>query len=90
MPDSILLKHYKDGDLSWAEYKTIYQKQLDCLDAKKVYEWILAETFIRDAPCEPILLCYESSKTLVSKPCHRRLAAAWFERELGLDVPEVK
>jgi hypothetical protein len=88
MPDSVLLQQYKDGYLRWAEYKNIYQKQLDCLDAEKVYEWILSETFIIDAPCEPILLCYESSKTLDAKPCHRRLVAAWFEQELGIDVPE--
>jgi hypothetical protein len=95
MPDCVLLKQYEEGDLNWEEYQAIYQKQLDCLDAEKVYEWILSETFIRDVSCEPILLgcellmcCYESTKTLDVLPCHRRLVAAWFSRELRIDVPE--
>ncbi len=36
----------------------------------------------------PVLLCHEN----ISKPgqwCHRRMAALWFEQELGIAVPEM-
>jgi hypothetical protein len=84
MPSVQLLKAYKDGDIDWAEYRRRYQQQLDCLNAIAV-ETALIE--MADGH-EPILLCYESAKTLDTQPCHRRLVAEWFERELDVDVPE--
>ena len=85
-PTAKLLKAYKDGML-WDSYAVIYQLQLDCLDAERTWNRLheIAESGGAD---EPILLCFESAKTLDSAPCHRRLVSEWFKRELGHDVPE--
>jgi hypothetical protein len=83
MPSAQLLSAYKDG-LYWDTYKADYEKQLECLSAYWCYERLKE---LAPGP-EPILLCYESAKTLDTQPCHRRLVAAWFERELGIVVPE--
>jgi hypothetical protein len=83
MPSSQLLTWYKDtGD--WAKYAISYNRQLTCLNAQNV--WHHLESMA--GASEPILICYESAKTLDTQPCHRRLVAAWFERELGMVVPE--
>jgi uncharacterized protein YeaO (DUF488 family) len=84
MPSAQLLKAYKDGDIDWAEYRWCYQQQLDCLNPQKV----LISLKLTALGFEPILLCYESAKTLDTQPCHRRLVAEWLERELDIDVPE--
>ena len=67
-----------------AGYIEAYQREiLDPLDPHQ--EW---ETLHQLAGGEePILLCWEPLR----KPhefCHRRLVAAWFERELGVEIPE--
>ncbi len=41
-------------------------------------------------PHEPVLLCWERPPFSETTWCHRRLVAAWLERELGLIVPEVE
>ena len=84
MPSEGLLKAYKDQRIRWETYKAIYSQQLACLNPYKVAEHL--EVLAEDS--EPILLCYESAKTLDKNPCHRRLVANWFGRELGLVVPE--
>jgi len=82
-PSISLLSRYKHG-LSWADYVKEYNRQLSALDAQQVYGELCELTDSED----PVLLCFESAKTLDSKPCHRRLVAAWFEKELGIEVPE--
>jgi uncharacterized protein YeaO (DUF488 family) len=89
MPSAQLLAWYKStdqGEQAWAEYADAYNAQLNCLKADAVLAEIEVLCDAYDAA--PILLCYESAKTLDTQPCHRRLAAAWFERELGIVVPE--
>ena len=86
-PSAQLLKNYKNG-MSWMEYKFHYQQQLDCLDPMKMYQRleVIAASI---GASEPILLCYESAKTLDENPCHRRLVAEWFEKSLDdVVVPE--
>lgn len=88
-PSEQLLKEYKNGVIVWDEYTLIYNAQLECLNAEKVWRTLGAiATLSAGEKVEPILLCYESAKTLSEKPCHRRLVADWFERELGVVVPE--
>ncbi|MFA4971901.1 MAG: hypothetical protein WC683_04760 [bacterium] len=67
---------YRHGDIDQAEYTVRYLQQLAQLDAKQVY---------RDLGDGAIMLCWEKP----GKFCHRRLAAEWLERELGIEVPEV-
>lgn len=86
-PSAGLLKDYKDGRIDWDQYQKLYQRQLGCLDCEKVYSQ-LCEIAADMGADEPILLCYESAKKLDKEPCHRRLVAAWFERELKVQVPE--
>ncbi len=58
-------------------YRLEYQKILDQLDPRKVFD---------DLGEEAILLCWEAP----GKFCHRRLVAAWLEKHLGVDVPELQ
>ena len=83
MPSSQLLKAYKDG-MSWDEYRKHYNEQLLCLNAEMVWQQLLN---IVDG-AEPVLLCYESAKSLEEKPCHRRLVADWFEYSLDFVIEE--
>lgn len=74
-PSYELLQHYRLGHISIAEYTDRYVEQLSHLDARRVFD-LLGE--------DAILLCWEGA----SRFCHRRLVAEWFERELGVSVPE--
>lgn len=56
-----------------------YEKVLKDLDAEIVYEELQAYGD------NIILLCYEESDEF----CHRHLAAAWLEYELGININEV-
>jgi hypothetical protein len=47
------------------------------------------------APYEPVLLCWERPPVAASEIqgqdfCHRRIVAEWFEKELGMVVPEIR
>jgi len=90
MPSAQLLAWYKStaqGPAAWEEYAESYNAQMACLNAAAVYEelQVIADSIGAD---DVVLLCYESAKTLDTQPCHRRLVASWFERELGVVVPE--
>lgn len=89
MPSAGLLKAYKDKKIDWEVYRGLYFDQLSCLSPMKVAYQLegLAEDWGGDG-AEPVLLCYESSKTLDTNPCHRRLVAEWFKSTVGLKVPE--
>jgi hypothetical protein len=54
-----------------------YSEVLDKLDPKRVFD-DLGET--------AILLCWEAPGIF----CHRRLVAEWFEKTLGVNVPEFR
>lgn len=92
-PPAELLAAYKAG-MGWGEYAERYKMfTLRCLDPQKTFDTLTIMAALHqiegpEEPPEPILLCYESAKTLDTQPCHRRLVAAWFERELGVVVPE--
>lgn len=61
------------------EFDDSYYTKLSKLNAKQVYDEII-ELFGQDA----VLLCWESPNVR----CHRRIVAEWFEKELGIIVPE--
>lgn len=79
--DIIRLAHAADySEESFLQYKEAYYRQLERLNAEKVY------TDLRDCT----ILCFESPKDLASgrKYCHRRMVAGWIETKLGIVVPE--
>ena len=88
-PSSDLLQVWKAEAITWDDYAYQYRRQLDCLNPQAIWDELM---FISGASMglrpEPIILCYESAKTLDAHPCHRRLVADWLERELDVDVPE--
>jgi hypothetical protein len=69
-----------------AEYEVLYADQLGLLDPKVVHETLVEMA----GGAEPVLLCYEKPPFTETNWCHRRLVAAWFERELGIVVPELE
>lgn len=68
-----------------ADYEPLYGVILSRLDPRRVVKDLhrLAD------PHEPVLLCWERPPFSETVGCHRRLVAAWLERELGLVVPEI-
>lgn len=91
MPSANLLAWYKESDRgpdAWQYYEQNYNRQLACLNPKATWDELHNIASYLSEEGEPILLCYESAKTLDTHPCHRRLVAAWFGRELGVEVPE--
>ena len=88
MPSAQLLAWYKgttQDAAAWEKYAEAYNAQLACLSPQATWDRLHA---IREDIFEPVLICYKSAKTLATQPCHRRLVADWFERELGVVVPE--
>ena len=67
------------------EYERLYAEQLAALDPNKVVEDLTALA----GGAEPVLLCYERPPFTETNWCHRRLVAAWLERELGIEVNEM-
>ncbi|NEZ61522.1 DUF488 family protein [Leptolyngbyaceae cyanobacterium CCMR0082] len=86
-PDTGLLKDYKESRIDWSGYVARYEQQLSLLKADEAYAY-LCQIAAEIGADEPVLLCFESAKTLDKQPCHRRLVAAWLEREIGVQVPE--
>lgn len=79
-PSWSLLCDFRDDKITEEEYVAIYNKQLQKLDAKKVYEELLELT----CGNEPILMCHCGKQYF----CHRHLVAEWLEKELGIKVEE--
>lgn len=72
-----IVDQYKKGRIGDSQYILLYYKQnLDCLDPEKVYQ-ALGE--------DSILLCWEKPGMF----CHRSIVATWFEKSLGVKVPEL-
>lgn len=86
-PDAGLLKDYKNGLLNWEQYQVRYRQQIDLLKVEETYSR-LCQIAVDNGADEPVLLCFESARTLDTQPCHRRLVAQWFEQELKIQVPE--
>lgn len=79
-PSYKLLGQMRRGEISPAEYAVEYNKYLATLDAKQVFNQ-LHELVLG---VEPVLMCHCKSTDF----CHRQLAAAWLESELGIRIPE--
>ena len=72
--------------VSYDEYCRRYAEILAKLDPQQTWN----ELHTLAAPHEPILMCWEVPPFVVpSNWCHRRLAAAWLEKALGVEVPEL-
>ncbi len=69
--------------VDWDRYCELYAEQLSRLDLARVWE----DLHDLVAPHEPVLLCWERLDR--DDQCHRRLVADWFERGLGVVVPEI-
>lgn len=69
--------------LPYKPFREIYIREV--LDPRKVVEE-LHELACRQ---EPVLLCFECPPLTATNWCHRRIAAEWFNEQLGLDVPEL-
>jgi len=77
-PDADMLK------MSQALYLPRYAAILNALDPQQV--WDDLHRLAGDQ--EPVLLCWERPPFTAGNWCHRRLVADWFERALGVTVPE--
>lgn len=60
-------------------YIDLYVEQLKALDPEKVWDEL------HKISPEPVLLCWEKPGEF----CHRRIVAKWFEKKLGVHVPEL-
>ena len=78
VPDADMLK------MSQALYLPRYAAILNALEPQQV--WDDLHRLAGDQ--EPVLLCWERPPFTASNWCHRRLVADWFERALGVTVPE--
>jgi len=71
--------------MDFSRYRTLYFRTiLGRLDPKETWDQLHALA----GSHEPVLLCWETLR----KPgewCHRRMAAEWFQAELGEEVPEL-
>lgn len=63
------------------EYTKMYYAKLRKMDAKTVYDDLCKMSRGKDV----VMLCYEKEGDF----CHRRLAAAWLENHLGIEVKEL-
>jgi hypothetical protein len=68
-----------------AEYEPLYAEILAALDPRATWDRLHELA----GGAEPVLLCFEKPPFTATNWCHRRLAAAWLERELGVQVPEL-
>lgn len=73
-PTDLMLRRYKQGEISWDDYASEYQ----VLIQKRQVE----SQFTADALNGVCLLCSEATP----HHCHRRLAAEFFQRQLGCGV----
>lgn len=77
-PSWELLNAYKEKRIGDREYEGIYANDvLSRLDPEEVF---------RELGPDAVLLCWEAP----DKFCHRRLVAEWLEKNLGIEVPEMK
>jgi hypothetical protein len=71
-------------NLSFNLYAAQYDLILKTLDPRKVWD----ELHVLAGGHEPVLLCWEKPPLTDDNFCHRRLAAAWLERHIGVTIPE--
>lgn len=80
-PSPDLLQRYKSGYVSSSEYVIEYEEVLAELDPRSTYRQCLNHLGENG---KVALLCFEKAGDF----CHRRLVAKWFEKKLGIEVPE--
>jgi Protein of unknown function, DUF488 len=74
-----------DADVDWPKWIKRFEREvLAPLDPQAVYREL--HTLVPGV--EPVLLCYEKPDD-PNMRCHRRIVASWFERHLGIEVPEL-
>ena len=66
MPPWSLVQSYKDGGITWKEFRKAYIKQLKKLDVEDFHRRLNGK----------VLLCWESTE----KHCHRHILREWFNR----------
>jgi hypothetical protein len=62
-----------------------FREILAPLNARQIYDHL--HTLV-GKNIEPVLLCWEYDPSKPNEWCHRRMVADWFEKELGVSVPE--
>jgi hypothetical protein len=72
-------------DLSPGEFRRAYFKRLDEIGADTI-RTRLDELHTASPSGRAAALCFER----IGEPCHRRWAAEWIKRKLGLVVPELE
>lgn len=72
-------------------YRPLYEAILNRLDPQQVWDALhkLAGEDEAGQQIEPVILCFEKPPFTEVNFCHRRMAADWFEKNLGVIVPEV-
>lgn len=65
MPPWSLIEDFKEGRISWKEYRKSYIRQLRALDIDDMYQKLNGK----------VLLCW-----CTGKHCHRRIVREWFTR----------
>ena len=73
-PTDLILKRYKKGEIDWDDYASEYQTLLQKRE--------LTSQFTADVLDGVCLLCSEATP----HHCHRRLAAEFFQKQLGCGV----
>ncbi|WP_394849677.1 DUF488 domain-containing protein [Pendulispora brunnea] len=74
------------NEVSEQEYRALFDRDmLGRLDPQATWDALHALV----APHEPILLCWEKPPLTTENWCHRRIVAEWFEKHLGVKVPEL-
>jgi hypothetical protein len=69
------------------QYEPLYEAILAKLDPRRV--WDDLHQLAGDG-VEPVLLCFEKPPFTDTNYCHRRMAAAWLERGLGVEIAELE
>lgn len=76
------------ADLPYAQYRErFFAETLNPLDPKATWDELHA---LHGEGVEPVLQCFERPPLDERNFCHRRMVADWFERHLGVVVPEIE
>lgn len=72
--------------MPFREFQNAYFAQLGTLSPNDI--WAELHRLAGDA--EPVLQCFEKPPLDECNFCHRRMVAEWFEKSLGVTVPELE
>lgn len=68
------------------DYRRQFMAKLEALDAQATWDKLHE---LAGEGNEPVLQCFEKPPFNEGSWCHRRMVSEWFERELGVKVPEL-